>query len=265
MSPSVYHFQTRLDLSRLHRQSVIIPRLQTSTRRPPIRKVSYIQTRLCRSENAQLGIVKPEPEPRRQSILDLPNELLLQIIEHLAPWYPSELPPQKFAHYRGSLALQRTCRRFNNLVTPVLYHTLMLETHGRKAEKSYRSARLLRRTLQDNHLLGRYCQRLHMSNEIRPLSTLCDIAASLPNVTHFTFRLASFTSRSAWSVVSVAVQTMPKLEALKLRGDLLLGLFLVMDSILPKAACLRSLQLECTTVRNWAAYTTLRHIISKVR
>lgn len=137
-----------------------------------------------------LDIKRPESESEpgsdagtRCRILELPDELLLEIVSATAALWPQDIDGTEFhALYAERWALTLVCRRFNRLATPTLYSNIALtlgdimtrkfrQADGWKVEKlaqagfyrrlpSGRAALLLRRSMEANPSLRQYCRDL---------------------------------------------------------------------------------------------------------
>ncbi|CAG9976192.1 unnamed protein product [Clonostachys byssicola] len=85
------------------------------------------------------------------TILSLPDELLAPILHASVPRYS--------AHRAAPLAL--VCRRFNRIITPLLYRNLQIECNGACGPHEYiRRTKALHRTVRSNQSLRQHCQSL---------------------------------------------------------------------------------------------------------
>lgn len=161
------------------------------------------------------------------AILQLPNEVLEEIISEAAAWPDSPADYGLYVLYADRWALTLVCRRFHVLAQPILYSRIALgPVHPRidGAQSDVSAARLgdsigsLLHTLQQKPNLAARCTELAL--DIRAccehLKVLCTVIAALVatrslRIRHG-FRETEYTA--TWACLAMALANMPQLEHL---------------------------------------------------
>ncbi|SPO00312.1 uncharacterized protein DNG_03157 [Cephalotrichum gorgonifer] len=202
------------------------------------------QQALDQSESNQLPTIEPTPRPPvEKGIFCLPDELLLGIITLATvsaanSQYGST--DNRLAE-RGRLCFVHciVCRRFNRLVTPLLYGSLKLSvaTQADRYERSLTTFRNLHRTLIENPSLGKHTFTLIIdfsfvrtkgqADHDAILAMFADFATLFPNTTSLTvafprrvdFHLPNYGIKRRLKIFRAAACHMTKLQKLSLKSD----------------------------------------------
>ena len=170
-------------------------------------------------------------------ILGLPDELLVKILEFAAlrtqqssSYYDLEFDQLYSINSIAPLAL--TCKRFNRLVLPFLYHSIRFVSPKRIAPAT-RALRILLRTLQSNPSLGQLCQCLRMHIPDIGFESIPEDFAAAEELTRYLVNLRhlyihggfSYRNReSTWNIIRSCVKHMGRLEELSLGREDLIGI-----------------------------------------
>lgn len=145
-------------------------------------------------------------------ILKLPDEILLRIFEYL----PCELTSYKLEKKYEHISLSFVCRRFNSIITPLIYQNVEFNTTSIPKDPST----LLHRSLQENPLLRRHVRALVLRlEEGCPVEIASDLSTWLPSVKRLVVGGKFWGMPRTWPIALSALRHMPKLEHLILGSD----------------------------------------------
>lgn len=203
--------------------------------RQPVSKMQRLwfpdgQKRLGRSASNKLIIINPPPPPpAERGLFLLPDEIFLRIVQAAtepdspADYYASDNLVDK---YRLFVAPSVVCRRFNRLVTPLLYNDIDISLE----EKYYRTSLSLGaiwrlyRSLKGNPALRDHTRKLRISLSSKgdrvqdALPMIAEMTAFFTNVRSFILSFPWKGSEGDLPVLRVAGSHMTKLEDFCLFG-----------------------------------------------
>lgn len=203
------------------------------------RQSADIQTLLGRSYSDHLTIIKPPPSLTKipdggielplspgNGIFGLPDELLLQIFT-IATRRSDSKSDRQANDRRTCNALSTTCRRFNNIVTLILYSDIYIckSLYGWNSISLRRAIRCLHCTLKKKPSLWKHCYSLSIlvgnSTGDAPLAPyLKDFVVWLANTRKLSIHGDFEVDEEKWSLLKAAVQHMPLLEEVSLSWGL---------------------------------------------
>ena len=184
------------------------------------------QMRLGRSDSNELILIRPLPPPSAdRGIFLLPDELLQQILSLAIT------PDDRYVAPRGpkpSTAAAAVCRRFNTIVTPLIYSdigiNMVILWYSNQAPM--KGMQKLHRTLTETPSLRKYTRKL-APNTFYPgrdydnesaLPMLVDIATFLTDTRSMSLSFPSVSPQDDSEVFYAAVSHMPNLQKLEIGG-----------------------------------------------
>ena len=171
-------------------------------------------------------------DSRDLSILFLPDEILSNIFDQTITFglrrHVSRRAGSHVFAYRDCAALARVCRRFHQIATPVMYRQVTVSRSMRRGstalEMSFRTLRLLHRSLGENESLQAHCRWLEIRFGFESLTNiendiLFDIVQWLTSTRRLSIRGYHTEQEVAWELLESALSSMKGLEHISLNGN----------------------------------------------